>query len=232
MLWGAPAARRWRRPSSGRTGARPACAQRWPMPGTKRCSPRAPGCLDPYFSGTKLKWLLDTLPGAGACRARRACLRHHRLLAGLAIDRGRCHVTDASNASRTLLFDIHRRCWDDARAGAARHPARGAAAGGRQCRRRRHDGQSSAWRRAAAGGAGRRPAGGQLRPDLPAAEDGEEHLRHRLFLLMHTGSRPVASRHRLLATVGWQRRAPPAISSKAACSWAAPSCSGCATAWA
>ncbi len=70
--------------------------------------------LDPYFSGTKLEWLLDHVPGARA-RAEAGELAFgtidsflvHRLSAGA------LHLTDVSNASRTLLFDIHRGAWDD-----------------------------------------------------------------------------------------------------------------------
>ncbi|HKO54861.1 MAG TPA: glycerol kinase GlpK [Thermoanaerobaculia bacterium] len=70
--------------------------------------------LDAYFSGTKLRWLLDHVPGA------RAGAEEGRLAFGTIdtwlvwkLTNGRCHVTDVSNASRTLLFDIHRGAWDD-----------------------------------------------------------------------------------------------------------------------
>ena len=67
---------------------------------------------DPYFSGTKLRWLLDTVDGA---RARAA---NGDLLFGTVdsyliwrLTGGRRHVTDATNAARTLLYDIHRGAW-------------------------------------------------------------------------------------------------------------------------
>jgi len=70
--------------------------------------------IDPYFSGTKLKWLLDTVSGA---RERAAS---GDLLFGTVdtfliwrLSGGRAHVTDYSNASRTLLFNIHTLDWDD-----------------------------------------------------------------------------------------------------------------------
>jgi glycerol kinase len=69
--------------------------------------------LDPYFSGTKLSWLLDHAPGARDLAARGE-------LAFGTVDSyllwrftgGKVHATDATNASRTLLFDIHRGRWD------------------------------------------------------------------------------------------------------------------------
>ncbi len=71
--------------------------------------------LDPYFSGTKLAWLLDTVPGA------RAAAEAGQLAAGTIdtfllwrLTGGRVHATDATNASRTLLCNIHTGHWDDA----------------------------------------------------------------------------------------------------------------------
>lgn len=69
--------------------------------------------LDPYFSATKIAWILDHVPNARA-RAERGelacgtidCFLLWRLTGGLV------HATDVTNASRTSLFDIHRQCWD------------------------------------------------------------------------------------------------------------------------
>jgi glycerol kinase len=70
--------------------------------------------LDPYFSGTKLKWLLDNVDGVRA-RAERGELAFGTVDTFLVwqLSEGRCHVTDVSNASRTLLFNIHTLDWDD-----------------------------------------------------------------------------------------------------------------------
>ncbi len=70
--------------------------------------------LDPYFSGTKIAWLLDQVPGARA-RARAGRLAFGTVDSWLIyrLTGGRRHVTDATNASRTLLFDIGRQDWDD-----------------------------------------------------------------------------------------------------------------------
>ena len=70
--------------------------------------------LDPYFSGSKLKWLLDRIPGSRA-RAARGELAFGTVDSWLVwkLSGGRSHVTDPSNASRTLLYDIHTRQWDE-----------------------------------------------------------------------------------------------------------------------
>ncbi|KUJ76476.1 glycerol kinase [Ruegeria marisrubri] len=68
--------------------------------------------LDPYFSGTKVKWLLDTLPGARD-RAEAGELLFGTIDSFLIwrLTEGRVHATDATNAARTLLFDIHDGTW-------------------------------------------------------------------------------------------------------------------------
>ena len=70
--------------------------------------------LDPYFSGTKLNWLLEHIPGARE-RAEAGELAFGTIDSWLLwnLTGGRVHATDVTNASRTLLFDIHRNCWDD-----------------------------------------------------------------------------------------------------------------------
>ncbi|MGC1444572.1 MAG: FGGY family carbohydrate kinase, partial [Xanthobacteraceae bacterium] len=70
--------------------------------------------LDPYFSGTKLAWLLRHVPGA-AERAARGELAFGTVDTYLLwrLTGGKVHATDATNASRTLLFDIHTGRWDD-----------------------------------------------------------------------------------------------------------------------
>jgi glycerol kinase len=69
--------------------------------------------IDPYFSGTKIAWLLDHVPGARA-RAERGELAFGTVDTWLAwhLTGNRTHVTDVSNASRTLLFNIHMNDWD------------------------------------------------------------------------------------------------------------------------
>src|SRR5690606_24311219 len=70
--------------------------------------------LDPDFSGTKLAWLLDNIDGARAL-AESGALAFGTIDSWLLwqLTGGRLHATDVTNASRTLLFDIHRNQWDD-----------------------------------------------------------------------------------------------------------------------
>lgn len=70
--------------------------------------------IDAYFSGTKIKWILDETPGL------RQRARKGEILAGTMdtwliwnLTGGRIHVTDYSNASRTMLYNIHIMCWDE-----------------------------------------------------------------------------------------------------------------------
>src|SRR6201995_1115311 len=70
--------------------------------------------IDPYFSGTKVAWILDHVPGARE-RAQRGELLFGTVDCYLLgrLTGGRVHATDATNASRTLLFNIHTGQWDD-----------------------------------------------------------------------------------------------------------------------
>ena len=70
--------------------------------------------IDPYFSGTKLAWLLDNVPGARA-RAERGELAFGTVDTWLVwqLTGNRTHVTDPTNASRTMLFNIHSGDWDE-----------------------------------------------------------------------------------------------------------------------
>ena len=70
--------------------------------------------IDPYFSGTKLRWVLDNVDGARE-RAARGELRFGTVDTFLLwrLTGGSVHRTDATNASRTLLFNIHTQDWDD-----------------------------------------------------------------------------------------------------------------------
>lgn len=69
---------------------------------------------DAYFSGTKIRWILDNVPGART-RAEAGELLFGTIDTWLIwkLTGGAAHVTDYTNASRTMLFDIHRLCWDE-----------------------------------------------------------------------------------------------------------------------
>lgn len=69
---------------------------------------------DAYFSASKIEWILDNLPGVRE-KAERGELRFGTVDTWLIynLTHGQVHVTDYTNASRTMLFDIHRLCWDE-----------------------------------------------------------------------------------------------------------------------
>lgn len=70
--------------------------------------------LDPYFSASKIRWLLDSIPGARA-KAEAGQLAFGTVDSFLLwkLSAGKSHCTDATNASRTMLFNIHQQCWDE-----------------------------------------------------------------------------------------------------------------------
>ncbi|HSN21405.1 MAG TPA: glycerol kinase GlpK [Usitatibacter sp.] len=160
--------------------------------------------LDPYFSGTKLAWLLDNVPGARK-RAEAGELAFGTVDTWLAwqLSGGRAHVTDASNASRTLLFDIHALDWDDELLALFRIP---------RAVLPRVVASSGALAEAACEGL---PAGipiAGLAGDQQSALFGQACHRPGMakntygtgcFVLMNTGDRPAASKSGLVATVGW-----------------------------
>jgi glycerol kinase len=161
--------------------------------------------LDAYFSGTKLEWLLDHVPGARQ-RAERGELAFGTVDSWLLwkLTGGRVHATDPSNASRTLLFNLHTQDWDDsllALLGIPRSvlpqvlPSSGVMA--------ETDAEILGVPIAVAGCAGDQQAAlfGQacFTPGMAKNTYGTG-----CFMLMNTGSAPVASRNQLLSTVAWQ----------------------------
>jgi glycerol kinase len=160
--------------------------------------------IDAYFSGTKLKWLLDHTPDARA-RAARGELAFGTIDSWLIFQMtgGGVHVTDASNASRTLLFDIRRGDWDDdllALLDIPRSVLPKVVASSGVCAETVLDGV----RVPIAGIAGDQQAAlfGQacLAPGLAKNTYGTG-----CFLLMNTGTNAVASQNNLLTTVAWKR---------------------------
>ena len=70
--------------------------------------------IDPYFSGTKLSWLLESVPEAGRLAQRgELCFGTVDSYLIWRLTKGATHATDATNASRTMLFDIRRQCWSE-----------------------------------------------------------------------------------------------------------------------
>jgi glycerol kinase len=158
--------------------------------------------LDPYFSGTKLSWLLDHVPGART-KAEAGELAFGTIDSWLVwnLTGGEQHLTDASNASRTLLFNIHDGTWDPELLALLRIPPEVLP---EVVPSSQVYGETSARFLAArvpiAGMAGDQQAAlfGQLcdKPGMVKNTYGTG-----CFMLMHTGEQPVISEHNLLTTV-------------------------------
>ena len=162
--------------------------------------------IDAYFSGTKLEWLLDHVPDARA-RAERGELAFGTVDSWLVyrLTGGRAHVTDASNASRTMLFNLHSGNWDPDLLALLRVPP------SVMPRVVPSSGVVAETDPALFGAA--LPIAG-IAGDQQAATFGQACFSQGMakntygtgcFMLMNAGALPVASRHRLLTTVGWRR---------------------------
>ncbi|TFY98317.1 glycerol kinase GlpK [Ramlibacter humi] len=92
----------------------PLCAQLREQGKASLIQQRTGLIVDSYFSGTKIRWLLDNVPGARA-QAERGELAFGTIDSWLLwqLTGGALHATDVSNASRTMLFDVHRNQWDE-----------------------------------------------------------------------------------------------------------------------
>lgn len=92
----------------------PLCAQLREQGHAERIRQRTGLLVDSYFSGTKIRWLLDHVPGARAA-AERGELAFGTIDSWLLwqLTGGALHATDVTNASRTMLFDVHRNRWDE-----------------------------------------------------------------------------------------------------------------------
>ena len=177
-------ARPSRAPSSGRTGARPAICDELKARGLEELFRRKTGLVvDAYFSGTKIRWLLDNTEGLrGRAAARRDSLRDDRLVARLEADgRARTRHGLLQRLAHAALQHHTTSRWDEELLAILDVP-RGGPAGGRALRRTstatRTRPRSSA-RRPRRGNRGR-PAGGALRSGVLRRGPGEEHLRHGL----------------------------------------------------
>lgn len=160
--------------------------------------------LDAYFSGTKIRWILDNIPGA----------REKAAQGGLAfgtvdswiiykLTGGRVHVTDCSNASRTLLFNIHDLRWDEEILDILSIPSsllpevRSSSEVYGTTEREILGAPIPI-----AGAAGDQQAA-TFGQGCFAAGIAKNTYGTGCFMLMHTGSQAVESRHGLLATVAW-----------------------------
>lgn len=161
--------------------------------------------VDAYFSATKIRWLLDHVQGA------RAAARAGRVAVGTVdswlvwqLTRGRRHITDVSNASRTMLFNIHKMEWDEELLDLFDIPAsvlpEVVASSGILA-----ESASELFGRPIpiTGLAGDQQAAlfGQCCFDSGSAKN---TYGTGCFVLMNTGAQPVESQNRMLTTVAWQ----------------------------
>jgi len=161
--------------------------------------------LDPYFSGTKLAWLLDHLPGARR-RAEQGELAFGTVDTWLLwqLTGGTVHATDVTNASRTLLLDLRTGQWDD-----------------RLLRLFRIPREVLPEIKASSGLFGEVTTIPSLRGVPITGVAGDQHAAlfgqacfkagmakntygTGCFLLLHTGTKPVLSKNRLLTTIAWK----------------------------
>ena len=163
--------------------------------------------LDAYFSGTKLKWLLDNVPGARQ-RAENGELCFGTIDTWLIwnLTQGAVHATDPSNASRTLLFNIHTNRWDDELLALLNIP-RAVLPEVRPSSGTFGDAVIDGVAVPIAGDAGDQQAAlfgqGCHSPGMAKNTYGTG-----CFLLLNTGGVAVASKNNLLTTTAWQLSAP------------------------
>ena len=161
--------------------------------------------LDAYFSATKVKWILDHVPGARA-RAEKGELCFGTVDTWLVwnLTEGRTFVTDPGNASRTMLFNIHTLQWDEDLLALFDIP---------RAMLPEVKSSSEIYGHTAPRFTNRPIAIAGIAGDQQAALFGQLCLDKGMlkntygtgcFLLMNTGDKPVDSQHNLLATVAWQ----------------------------
>ena len=164
--------------------------------------------IDAYFSGPKISWILDHVPGARA-RAEKGELLCGTVDSWLIWNLTGCHVSDYSNCSRTMLFDIDRLCWDEELCRALRvpmqilpRPVSNSQVYGRI--RSNIRGIEALAGIPVAGSAGDQQAAlfgqGCFAPGQAKNTYGTG-----CFTLMNTGARSLRSENGLLTSVGWQR---------------------------
>jgi glycerol kinase len=161
--------------------------------------------IDAYFSGSKIRWLLDHVPGARQ-RAERGELAFGTIDTWLLwnLTGGALHVTDPGNASRTMLFNLHTGTWDDELLRVLDVP-----------RELLPEVRSSSenYGETAAGIFDSKIRVGGVAGDQQAALFGQNCFQRGMakntygtgcFMLMNVGPRPLPSRHQLLTTVAWK----------------------------
>ncbi|MFR7484661.1 MAG: FGGY family carbohydrate kinase [Acutalibacter sp.] len=180
-------------------------SERLPPPGGAVHQDTTGLLIDPYFSGTKMKWILENVPAARDL-AKKGRLRFGTIDTWLvySLTDGAAYATDVTNASRTMLFDIHKLRWDDTLLQELGIPR---SALPRVCESGEIVGMCSA---------------DVLGEEIPIAGiAGDQHAAlfgqccfaegmakntygTGCFVLMNTGSKPVASQAGLLTTIAWK----------------------------
>jgi glycerol kinase len=161
--------------------------------------------IDAYFSGSKVRWLLDNVPGARQ-RAEKGELAFGTIDCWLMwnLTAGKVHVTDASNASRTMLYNIHSGEWDDELLKLIGVPREVLP---------EVKGSSEVYGESAAGVFEKPLKIAGIAGDQQAALFGQTCFSRGLakntygtgcFMLMNIGTEATASKHKLLTTVAWQ----------------------------
>lgn len=161
--------------------------------------------LDPYFSGTKIKWIMDNVDDARR-KAKRGDLLFGTIDSWLIwkMTDGEVHVTDVTNASRTLLYNIHENRWDDELLEILDIP-RSMLPDVKSCSEVYGEtaGEIFAAKLPIAGIAGDQQAAlfGQVCTQKGMAKN---TYGTGCFMLMNTGEQPIASKNKLLTTIAWQ----------------------------
>jgi glycerol kinase len=161
--------------------------------------------IDAYFSGSKVKWILDNVPGARE-RAAAGKLAFGTIDSWLVwnFTQGKVHVTDVSNASRTMLFNIHTMSWDSELLEIMGVPKS-------MLPEVRSSSEVYGTTQGTQLGAGIPIAG--IAGDQQAALFGQQCTRPGMvkntygtgcFMMMNTGTKPTTSNNKLLTTVAWQ----------------------------
>ena len=161
--------------------------------------------IDAYFSGTKVRWILDNVPGVRE-KAERGELAFGTVDSWLIwkLTHGQVHVTDETNASRTMLFNIHTRDWDDELLSAL-HVPRSMVPEAKS--------SSEVYGEISVATLGGLPIAG-IAGDQQAALFGQMCTKPGMvkntygtgcFMLMNTGTEPVPSKNNLLTTIAWRR---------------------------
>ncbi len=163
--------------------------------------------LDPYFSASKIRWMLDHIPGARQ-RAERGELAFGTVDTWLVwkLTDGKAHITDATNASRTMLFNIHTEDWDDELLKSSENSARDPPRSVQQSARSMHIHPMPFFNADPNCGI----AGDQQAALFGQAcfnnRNGQNDLWHRLFHADEYGRQSFFSKNKLLTTIAYQNR--------------------------